>query len=137
MNLRDIAWMRVQWKRFRRVLGGATGVVWLLCCTGIILMGGEEEIQWFWARMALLFMLASSTAVSLWLFFTAWREMRRLKDLAAEIRIEDMQAERDKKKKRARRRGRHSAPTADHTAADHTTADHPTPDHSAADHPTA
>lgn len=103
MDLRDLAWMRAQWKRFRRVLSGATGVVWLMCCTGIILMGGEEETQWFWARMALLFMLASSTAVSVWLFFTAWREMRRLHDLAASIRIEQMEAERQEKKRKRRR----------------------------------
>jgi len=111
MELRDIAWMRVQWKRFQRVLGGATGVVWLMCCSGIILMGNQEEVQWFWARMSLLFMLASSTAVSLWLFYTAWREMRRLKALAADLRVAQLQAEREKKKRhRGRRKPHDTAP---------------------------
>lgn len=110
MELRDVAWMLVQWKRFRRVLGGATGVVWLMCCTGILLLGGGEEIQWFWARMSLLLMLVSATGVSIWLFITAWREMRRLRDLAAEIRIEQMKAERDKKKRKRGHRDPHPAP---------------------------
>jgi len=110
MELREIAWMLVQWKRFRRVLGGATGVVWLMCCSGIILLGDEEEIQWFWARMSLLFMLASSTGVSIWLFYTAWREMRELRGLAAEVRLEHMQAARDKKKRQRSHRPPDPAP---------------------------
>lgn len=111
IELRDITWMIVQWKRFRRVLGGATGVVWLMCCSGIILLGGDEELQWFHARMALLLMLVVSTAVSLWLFVAAWREMRRLDALAAEVRIEEVAEQREQKKPKGRRRGTSASST--------------------------
>ena len=86
-ELQDIAWMIGQWKRFRRLLGGATGVVWLLCCSGIIFIGGEgEETEWFRTRVAFVVVFFASTGVSIWLFIAAFRELRRLEREARELR---------------------------------------------------
>ena len=88
-DLRDITWMIRQWKRFRRLLGGATGIVWLLCCGGVIFIGGGEEeaaSEWFLTRVAFVVMFIAATGVSIWLFISAWRELRRLEREAQEIR---------------------------------------------------
>ena len=101
IDLRDIAWMRVQWKRFRRMLGGATGMIWLLCSSGVIFIGGEEEHQWFYARMALLCMLIASTVVSIWLFVAARRELKELDRVAVEMQAEEAQTAKKKPRKRS------------------------------------
>ena len=80
--------MRYQWKRFRRLLGGATGFVWLLCCSGVIFIGGEEETEWLMARMALAITADLSTGVSIWLFIVSHRELKKLSDIAVEMRAE-------------------------------------------------
>jgi len=113
VDLHDVAWMRRQWTVFRRILLGATCVVWLLCSSGIILLRDDEQYQWFYVRMALLVMLLASTAVSLWLFGAAWREIRHLKRVGTEIRLEQLRAEQEKRKPKRRGhsgRGAH-APT--------------------------
>ena len=118
VDLRDVAWMRVQWRIFRRILLGATGVVWLLCSSGIVLLRDDEQYQWFYVRMALLVMLAASTVVSLWLFVVAWRELRHLKHVGTEIQLEQLRAQHEKRQaKRRRRRPGHSghAPAAKET----------------------
>lgn len=112
VDLRDVAWMRVQWKVFRRILFGATGFVWLLCSSGIILLKDDEQFQWFYARMSLLLMLVVSTGVSLWLFAVAWRELRHLKKMATELQLEQLRAAQEKQEaSRRRRSGRHGRTT--------------------------
>ena len=91
--------MRLQWKRFQRLLGGATGMVWLLCCSGIIFIGGEEDTEWFLARMSLVAMLVAATGVSLWLFIVAWRELKSLEALAMDLRQAEREQQRKKKKR--------------------------------------
>ena len=89
----------MQWKRFRHLLGGATGIVWLLCCSGIIFIGGEEDTSWFLSRMSLVVMLVASSGVSLWLFIVAWRELRSLEAMAMELREAEREEQRKKKKR--------------------------------------
>ena len=84
LDLRQIAWMRLQWKRFRNLLWGGTGAVWLLCCSGILLV---DEGQ-FLVRMALLIMLAVSTVLGVWFLWTARREIKTLERMAIEVRAE-------------------------------------------------
>ena len=104
MQLRDIAWMRLQWKRFKRLLGGATVMVWLLCSSGIIFLPVEEteEVSWFWARIALLVCLVLSTVAGLWLFISARREIKKLERLGAEMRLEEVRAQRERAPRRHR-----------------------------------
>jgi len=84
VDLRQIAWMRLQWKRFRRLLWGALGAVWLVCCSGILLAGEEQLL----VRAALLVMLVASTVCSVVLFLIARRETKALERQALEIRAE-------------------------------------------------
>jgi hypothetical protein len=96
--------MRHQWRRFRRLLSGALGVVWLLCTSGILYLPTEEDpTQWYYARMALLAMLAASTLVTLWLWARATREIRHLSQRATEARLEAARREREERRKRPRR----------------------------------
>ena len=88
----------MQWKRFTRLLGGATGAVWLLCSSGIIFIGDEEDTSWFFARMALVAMLIGATGVSVWLFFVARREIVNLETLAMEIRLAEQEKNQVKKR---------------------------------------
>ena len=98
LHLRDIAWMRLQWKRFKRLLGGATGLVWLLFSSGVLFLPEEEDGEtWFWARISLLVCLVLSTIVSVWLFFAARREIKRLEGVSADMRIEQAEALRARK----------------------------------------
>lgn len=82
VDLRQLAWMRLQWKRFRRLLWGATGAVWLVCCSGILLAGEDQLL----VRAALLLMLVASTACSIRLLLTIRRETKALDRRAIEIR---------------------------------------------------
>lgn len=81
-DLRQITWMSSQWKRFRRLIWGATGAVWLLCSSGILLLGEED----FLVRMALLAMFALSTFAAIYLLLVARRESKKLERLAIETR---------------------------------------------------
>jgi len=77
--------MSSQWKRFRRLIWGATGAtgaVWLLCSSGILLLGEEN----FLVRMALLAMFALSTFAAIYLLLVARRESKKLERLAIETR---------------------------------------------------
>jgi hypothetical protein len=74
--------MRLQWKRFRRLLWGCTGAAWLLCCAGLVLV--EEEF--LLVRLGLLVMLVVVTLLSLYLFLVARREVKALDRQAIEIR---------------------------------------------------
>ena len=87
-----------QWKRFRRLLSGATGIVWLLCCSGIVFIGGDDVTEWFVTRMAFVVMLVASTAVSIWLFIVACRELGRLEGEAKEMRQARGRKQRGKKR---------------------------------------
>lgn len=72
LELHDIAWMRLQWKSFKRLLGGATGMVWLLFSSGVPFLPEEEEGETsFWLRISLLVYLFISTVISLWLYIAA------------------------------------------------------------------
>jgi len=82
VDLRQIAWMRLQWKHFRRLLWGATGAVWLVCGSGILLTGEDQLL----VRAALLLMFAASTACSIRLLLTVRRETKALERRAIEIR---------------------------------------------------
>ena len=95
--------MRVQWKRFRRVLRVTTVLVWLMCSGGIIFIGAEEENQWLYARMALVLMLIVSTGVSVWLLLLARRELKGLDQMVEEVRQQE-ETEPRKKKKTSKRR---------------------------------
>ena len=81
-DLRQITWMSSQWKRFRRLIWGATSAVWLLCSSGILLLGEED----FLVRMALLAMFALSTFAAIYLLLVARRESKKLERLAIETR---------------------------------------------------
>ena len=102
VDLRQIAWMRLQWKRFRHLLWGATGAVWLVCCSGIIL---AEEDQLL-VRAALLLMLVASTVCSIRLLFTIRRETKALERRAIELRVALM------REKQAKMRPSHPKPPA-------------------------
>ena len=98
LDLHQIAWMRLQWKRFRRLLWGATGGVWVLCGSGILLAGEED----FLVRIALLAMLITSTGLSLYLFWSARRETKELERKAIEIRAVMTQEKQARTRKSAR-----------------------------------
>ena len=81
-DLRQIAWMQQQWKRFRRLVWGSAGAVWMLCGSGILLLAEEAFI----VRMALLLMLIVSVALTVYLLVAARRERKRLDRLTIEMR---------------------------------------------------
>jgi hypothetical protein len=85
VDLRQIGWMKQQWRRFRQLLFGAVGVIWLFCCAGILFAPAD----YFWVRMSLLFMLAVSSLYALRLTWVAFRSLRKLDRRAAEIRAEE------------------------------------------------
>ena len=101
VDLRQIAWMRLQWKRFRRLLWGATGAIWLVCCGGVLLAGDDQLL----VRAALLLMLVASTACSIRLLLTARRETKALERRAIEMRAALVQ------EKKAKMRPPHPGPT--------------------------
>lgn len=95
--------MRQQWQRFRHLLVGALGGVLALCTTGLLwLRSDEDPEQWFYARLALLFLLGASSVAAVWLWALATREIRSLGELATEARLE---AARQAREKKGRRRG--------------------------------
>ena len=78
------------------MLGGATGMFWLLCSSGVLFLPEEEDGEtWFWTRVSLLVCLFVSTIVSLWLYIAARREIKRLDRVSADIRIEEAKEQRE------------------------------------------
>lgn len=81
-DLQDYVWLRDQWRRFRHILIGTLTAVLILCASGLVLLQDETDPEaWFWARLALMFALVASTAVALWLWVKAGREIRDLPSL--------------------------------------------------------
>ena len=74
------------------------------CSSGIIFLPVEEteEVSWFWARIALLVCLVLSTVAGLWLFISARREIKKLERLGAEMRLEEVRAQRERAPRRHR-----------------------------------
>ena len=62
----------------------------------------EEGETWFWARISLLVCLLVSTIVSLWLYIAARREIKRLEQVSTNMRIEEAEAQRQRKAPRPR-----------------------------------
>ena len=81
-DLRQIYWMRSQWKRFRHILWGSTGAAWLVCCAGIILLGHEQ----FLLMLALVFMFLVVTGLFIYLLIVIRREFKALEHEAIEVR---------------------------------------------------
>lgn len=100
-ELYDLIWMRQQWRRFRHLLIGALLGVWIVCTTGLLwLRAGDDPAEWFYARLALLFLLGASSLAAVWLFVLATREIRNLGELAAEARLEAARQAREQKRGR-------------------------------------
>ena len=74
--------MLFQWKRFRRLVWLATGAIWVVCCSGLLLLTLEDLI----VRLSLLVMLALCTVTAIFLLVVARRERKRLDRLAIELR---------------------------------------------------
>ena len=81
VNLRQIAWIRREWKRFLTTLFVATFGVWVFCCLGIVVVGAEYPM----VRLALFFMLLASTGAWAYFSVSSWRELRQLKRLATDL----------------------------------------------------
>ena len=61
------------------------------------LRSDEDPEQWFYARLALLFLLGASSVAAVWLWALATREIRSLGELATEARLEAARQAREKK----------------------------------------
>jgi small-conductance mechanosensitive channel len=81
--------MRQQWKRFRRMLWGAVGAVWLFCCVGILYLTTFTES--FVLPMALLLMLVLTTGVGLHLMIVVYRRLKELERMIVEQRAAELQ----------------------------------------------
>lgn len=88
-DLRQIYWMRSQWKRFRRILWGSSGAAWLVCCAGIIFLGEEQ----FLLLLALVFMLFVVTGLLIYLLVVVHRELKVLEREAIQLRAAQSQTE--------------------------------------------
>ena len=84
--------MQQQWRRFRRLVLGATGAIWVLCCSGVLLLPPEDLIP----RIALLLMLLSCTGVSIYLMFVTRREIKDLGRQVIEARAQELAVLSDK-----------------------------------------
>ncbi len=104
-DLQDYVWLREQWRRFRHMLMAGLSAVLILCTSGLVVLRDEEDPQiWFYTRLALMITLVAATAVALWLWIRAGREIRDLSQLATEARLEAArQARETNQKKRGRR----------------------------------
>ena len=74
--------MLFQWKRFRRMVWLATGAIWVVCCSGILLLPLDDLV----VRLSLLLMLVLCTTTAIVLLVIARRERKRLDRLAIEVR---------------------------------------------------
>jgi cytochrome b subunit of formate dehydrogenase len=81
-DLRQITWMRAQWKRFRRILWGCSGAAWLFCCAGILFVG-QKQLP---ILIALAFMFLIVTGVFIYFFYVSRRESKNLERQAIAIR---------------------------------------------------
>ena len=86
LELRHLTWMLLQWRRFRRLVVGATGAIWVICCSGILLLTDVDLV----IRLALLAMLVLCTIVCLYLVIVARREIKRLQRQASELRSQEL-----------------------------------------------
>ena len=82
VDLRQITWMRAQWKRFSRNFWGCSGAAWLLCCAGIIFVG-QKQLPVLIA-LALVFLIV--TGVFIFLFYVSRRESKNLERQAIAFR---------------------------------------------------
>jgi hypothetical protein len=105
-ELRDIIWMRQQWRSFRRLLIGAISAVWVMCTSGLLILraADPEAEQWFYARLALLTMLGASTLVTVWLFAKANLEISQLGRDATDLRFAQIRKDREEKGQQRPRR---------------------------------
>lgn len=105
-ELRDIIWMRQQWRSFRRLLIGAISAVWVMCTSGLLILRVDdaEAEQWFYARMSLLIMLGASSLVTVWLFARATREISQLGRDATDMRLAQIRKGREEKRQQRPRR---------------------------------
>jgi hypothetical protein len=92
LELKHLTWMQQQWRRFRRLVLGATGAIWVLCCSGVLLLPAEDLIP----RIALLLMLLSCTGVSIYLMLVARREIKDLGRQVIEARAKELEELADK-----------------------------------------
>ncbi len=81
--------MRSQWKRFRHILCMCTGIAWLVCCAGIVLLGHEDLP----ILLSMIFMLLIVTGLFLYLFWMTRRELKSLDRQAIELRAQAVRAE--------------------------------------------
>lgn len=86
---RQIVWMRSQWKRFRLILCICTGIAWLVCCAGIILLGREDLP----ILLSMIFMLLVVTGLFIYLLWMTRRELKSLDRQAIELRAQALRAE--------------------------------------------
>ncbi|MDA0337945.1 MAG: hypothetical protein O2782_22480 [bacterium] len=104
-DLQDYVWLREQWRRFRHMLMGGLSAVLILCTSGLLLLRDEEDPAiWFYTRLALMIALVAATAVALWLWIRASREIRNLSQLATEARLEAARQARETNQKKKGRR---------------------------------
>ena len=96
-DLRQIAWMRRQWRRFLLLLWGATALLWPLCLSGALFLGPEAVP----VRLALLAMLALTTGACVRFSREACRRLAELEHQAAAARAHSVL----KEQKAARRPG--------------------------------
>jgi hypothetical protein len=84
MDLRQIGWVRSQWKRFRSTLCVCTGIAWVICCAGIVLVDRENLP----ILLGLAFMLAVVTGLSIYLLWTIRRQLQALDKQAIKRRAD-------------------------------------------------
>ena len=89
MELRHLTWMQQQWRRFRRLVLATTGAIWVLCCSGVLILSEEDLIP----RIALLLMLLVCTGVAIYLVLVARREIKDLGRQTIETRAKQLSDE--------------------------------------------
>lgn len=88
LDTRQIGWIRQQWKRFRRLLWGALGGVWLFCCVGILYL--TEFQEGIALPLAMLVMLVVSTVVGAYMHVVVYRRLKELDRMIIEKRAEEL-----------------------------------------------
>jgi len=88
LDIRQIGWIRQQWKRFRRLLWGALGGVWLFCCVGILYL--TEFQEGIALPLAMVIMLVISTVVGAYLHVVVYRRLKELDRMIIERRAEEL-----------------------------------------------
>ena len=85
--------MQHQWRRFRRLVVAAIGAIWVLCCSGLLLLTDENLVS----RIALLLMLLLCTGVAIYLVLAARRQIKKLERQTIEARARQRQEEADRR----------------------------------------